>query len=79
LLKVEALKSVFTEEYRYKVTTRALNDPDQRPRNSQVVLSKYLADFVYENDEPGALFIIYYAGHANRHAQGRSELVLTGG
>ena len=55
---------------------QSLNPITEKKKSPQVLLQKYLADFVYKEDEEDSLLIVYYAGHGNPGSDG--ELVLTG-
>lgn len=74
-LKVEEevgrLHTTFQSLYDYTVTRKYIM-PDKL---AQVQLSKFLADFVFDNDNQETLLIIYYAGHGIGGKPG--QLVLT--
>lgn len=61
--KVEHLSHLFEESYNLCVHKRGLKlDLDNKTR-LQKSIQKSLFDFAYEEDDPGSLLIVYYAGH----------------
>jgi hypothetical protein len=58
--KVSRLKKVLGERYRFNIQEKRLKDGN---KTAQVQVNKYLADFVYDEDDRNTLLIVYYAGH----------------
>jgi hypothetical protein len=58
--EVKELANVFCEKFNYKVERKKIKKDGTRPQ-LQVMLA--LAQFVHDHDRPGALLIVYYAGH----------------
>ena len=52
---------MFEDTYRFSVCQKKLTR--EGGRSAQVQIHKFLADFVYYEDVPGTLLIVYYAGH----------------
>ena len=60
-VKVEAFSAVLVEQFNYKVTPAVLKiDHAQLP---QVQIGYHVSQFVYQEDGPNTLLIVYYAGH----------------
>ena len=59
ILQVERLHRVFQDKYNFKVYSTQIN----AQKKPQVQAHKYLAEFVYHEDGPRTLLIVYYAGH----------------
>ncbi|KAL8690272.1 MAG: hypothetical protein Q9224_004441 [Gallowayella concinna] len=73
--EVDALARMFRETYNYKVQNVKLKC--QGDRLAQVQVNKSIADFIYEEDGPSTLLIVYYAGHGTP-GQRQGFLELTG-
>ncbi|KAL8801501.1 MAG: hypothetical protein Q9182_004404 [Xanthomendoza sp. 2 TL-2023] len=73
--EVDELARMFRELYNYKVQNVKLKC--QGVRLAQVQVNKSIADFVYEEDSPSTLLIVYYAGHGTP-GQRLGTLELTG-
>jgi hypothetical protein len=71
--EVEKLGKVFSTKFNYTVVKGRIEKNKKIPQHQ---VSKYLADFVYNHDDDGALLIIYYAGHGIKGDPG--ELTLAG-
>lgn len=61
---MDTLQDVFREIYNFHTTCLLLRQDE--PRLMQVQIMKGLADFIFEQDGPYTLLIVYYAGHAIR-------------
>lgn len=68
--QIKKLKSVFEERYNFTVSGQSLNPICEKKTSAQKLLQKCLANFVYEEDQPNTLLIVYYAGHGNPAAEG---------
>ncbi|KAL8818522.1 MAG: hypothetical protein Q9223_002864 [Gallowayella weberi] len=73
--EVDELARTFREMYNYKVQNVKLKC--QGDRLPQVQVNKSIADFVYHEDGPSTLLIVYYAGHGTP-GQRPGSLELTG-
>ena len=72
-VKVDDLATLLQETYNYKVRNVRLKSNGNRL--AQVQVNKIIADFVYEEDGPSTLLLVYYAGHGTPgHRQGSLEL-----
>ena len=73
------LGNLLENTFRYKVKRVLLkNDSTHRP---PLQLTRHITDFVWEEDGPGTLLIVYYAGHGApnpRRGNGWEGLTLTG-
>jgi hypothetical protein len=65
---------MFHKNFRYTVYKKSLNAAPEKA--AKVLLQKYIADVVWEVDEPNSLLIVYYAGHGNPGPNG--DIILTG-
>lgn len=74
IFQIEQLEHIFTENFRYTVYKKSLNAVPGKA--AKVLLQKYIADVVWEIDEPNSLLIVYYAGHGNPGENG--DIILTG-
>ena len=72
--QIDQLENMFNENFRYTVYKKSLNAV--RGKAAKVLLQKYIADVVWEVDEPNSLLIVYYAGHGNPGQNG--DIILTG-
>ncbi|KAI4270249.1 MAG: hypothetical protein L6R38_007192 [Xanthoria sp. 2 TBL-2021] len=73
--EVVDLARMFRDTYKYQVqNVRLKSNGDRLP---QVLVNKTIADFVYENDGPSTLLLVYYAGHGTP-GQRQGSLELTG-
>lgn len=59
--EVDQLEEVFTNTFNYRCD-RVLLKSDER-QASQVQINFLVSRFIYENDSPTTLLMIYYAGH----------------
>ena len=59
--KVDRLAHVWQDIYHYKVTRSRLKSNEGKL--PQVQINKDIATFVWEEDSPSTLLIVYYAGH----------------
>lgn len=57
------LADVFENIFRYKVTRKLLNSKTNKLPHQQ--LMKYIADFLYDEDQRRTLLLVYYAGHGS--------------
>ncbi|KAL8848727.1 MAG: hypothetical protein Q9221_006271 [Calogaya cf. arnoldii] len=73
--KVDDIARMFRETYKYKVQNVRLKS--NGVRLPQVQVNKSIADFVYEEDGPSTLLLVYYAGHGTP-GQRHGSLELTG-
>ncbi|KAM3066683.1 hypothetical protein ACMFMG_002393 [Clarireedia jacksonii] len=73
--EVRELEDVFRGTFRYTTTRKILKQNPNRPPQSQI--KYYLAEFVFEHDNPNNLLIVYYAGHGKLGDNG-GGLNLTG-
>ncbi|KAL8862604.1 MAG: hypothetical protein Q9178_001102 [Gyalolechia marmorata] len=71
--EVDDLAKTLQETYNYKVrNVRLKNNGNRLP---QVQVNKIIADFVYDEDGPSTLLMVYYAGHGTPgHRIGSLEL-----
>ncbi|KAI4175771.1 MAG: hypothetical protein LQ343_001384 [Gyalolechia ehrenbergii] len=71
--EVDELARVWREVYRYKVRNIRLTCNGEQL--AQVQINKTIADFVFDEDGPSTLLLVYYAGHGTPgHQPGRLEL-----
>ncbi|KAL8920451.1 MAG: hypothetical protein Q9172_004498 [Xanthocarpia lactea] len=71
--EVDNLATMLRETYNYKVRNVRLRSNGNRL--AQVQVNKNIADFVYDEDGPSTLLLVYYAGHGTPgHRQGSLEL-----
>ncbi|KAL8775027.1 MAG: hypothetical protein Q9209_000506 [Squamulea sp. 1 TL-2023] len=71
--EVDGLARMFRETYNYKVQNVKLNC--NGCRLAQVQVNKRIADFVYDEDGPSTLLIVYYAGHGLTKRSERSPTI----
>ena len=71
-LQLEPLRGVLQEKYGFSVQYRRMH----MQLHPQLQATKHVADFVFENDGPRGLLIVYYAGHgwAEDNSVGRISL-----
>lgn len=74
-MQVSELADVFAKTFKYKVTRKLLNSKTDRPPHQQ--LMKYVADFLYEEDERRTLLLVYYAGHGSPKSADNGDHGLT--
>ncbi|KAL8952485.1 MAG: hypothetical protein Q9222_001588 [Ikaeria aurantiellina] len=71
--EVNSLEKVLGERYNYNIRNiRLKNEAGKLP---QAQVNKQIADFVYDEDGPSSLLLVYYAGHGTPgHRPGQLEL-----
>lgn len=78
IIQVSNLGSLFEDTFHYKVKKALLTkDPKHSP---YLQAARYIIDFLWEEDDPNSLLVVYYAGHGAPKPRrgGRSEgLTLT--
>ena len=69
------LADVFENTFKYKVIRKLLNGGTEKLPHQQ--LMKYIADFLYDEDERGTLLLVYYAGHGGPKSADNGDHGLT--
>lgn len=79
IIQVAELGDLFENTFHYKVKRVSLTkDPKHRPA---LQITRHITDFIWEEDGPKTLLIVYYAGHGApnpRRGNGWEGLTLTG-
>ncbi|KAL9119202.1 MAG: hypothetical protein Q9187_004247 [Circinaria calcarea] len=73
--EVDSLERVFTTDFNYKVYNKCISKIPNKSAQNQV--NHHVADFIYEEDGPNNLLIVYYAGHG-KPGSGHGYLELAG-
>ena len=74
-MQVSELADVFENTFKYKVIRKLLNSKTDKLPHQQ--LMKYIADFIYNEDEMRTLLLVYYAGHGSPKSADNGDHGLT--